>query len=563
MEGRRNQLDHQASLSTIQLSIHRQAGSSSLSTTVSRAGSDAQAVLSALVHGSIRLVGVLGPLALFFGPLGLVAFFLVRRIHRRITRALRPRTQTAARGRAGVVDATRSPYRGPVLAPTPSMPAALHVFEWIKRPYEFFSRCQRELGDVFRLRLPGLGHITVVASPEYVKEVFALSPEEGHAGKANVVLKPFLGEHSLLLLDGTPHQRHRKLMMPAFHGERMLSYGTSMLETANEVIDRMPLDRPFPIHEPMQELTLRVILRTVFGVAAGARFQKLMELLNESLSIIAWPVMLFPAMHRDLGPWSPWGRFLRIASQVDALLQGEIDDARRLQKEDREDILAMMIQARDESGNPLTDQELKEELITLLVAGHETTATSLAWALRWVLPDAELCERLRSEVEALSAGGALSPEKIARSELLDGVVKEALRRIPVIPVVGRVMQQPLHLGPYEVPVGQMVAPSIYLIHHNPALYPDPERFNPDRYRTFRPAAWEFIPFGGGFRRCIGAAFAVFEMKMVLAVIFRRLRLQLAPGYAPRSTRRAITITPTEGLPVVIRSRTPAALLPSG
>ncbi|MCS6901598.1 MAG: cytochrome P450 [Myxococcales bacterium] len=456
-----------------------------------------------------------------------------------------------------------SPYRGLMLAPTPSLPSALHVLEWIKRPYEFFSRCQRELGDVFRLRLPGLGYITVVASPEYVKEVFTLSPEDGHAGKANVVLKPFLGDHSLLLLDGAPHQRHRKMMMPAFHGERMLSYGTSMLNTASEVIDRMPLERPFPIHEPLQELTLRVILKTVFGVAAGPRFRELMMLLNESLSIVARPVMLFPVMHRDLGPWSPWGRFLRLSERADALLQAEIEEARGPQGAGREDILAMMLRARDESGHPLSDQELKEELITLLVAGHETTATALAWALRWVLSDAVLCKRLRGEAEELWSGGAPSPERIARSELLDGVVKEALRRIPVIPVVGRVMQKPLQLGPYEVPVGQMVAPSIYLVHHNPALYPDPERFDPDRYRTFRPSAWEFIPFGGGFRRCIGAAFAIFEMKMVLAMIFRRLRLQLAPGYTPRSTRRAVTITPTEGLPVVVRSRAPAALLASG
>lgn len=446
-----------------------------------------------------------------------------------------------------------------VLPPSPSTPAALHVFEWIQRPYDFFERCQQEVGDAFRLRLPGLGQINVIASPEGVKEVFSLAPDVGHAGKANVVLRPFLGEHSLLLLDGAPHQRHRKLMMPAFHGERMLSYGASMLSTANDVVDRMPLERPFPIHEPMQELTLRVILRTVFGVASGARFRELMVLMNESLSILAWPAMLFPAMHRDLGAWSPWGRFLRISSRVDALLQAEIEDVRRTKGEGREDILAMMMRARDDGGQPLSDQELKEELVTLLVAGHETTATSLAWALRWLLPEPELCERLRDEVATLTVGGALSPEKIARSELLDGVVKEALRMIPVIPVVGRVMQQPLRLGAYEIPVGEMVAPSIYLIHHNPKIYPEPHRFHPGRYRNFRPAAWEFLPFGGGFRRCIGAAFAVYEMKMVLAVIFRRLRLQLAPGYRPQSMRRSITITPTEGLPVLLRSRAPAAL----
>jgi cytochrome P450 len=427
----------------------------------------------------------------------------------------------------------------------------------MRRPYEFFSRCQREVGDYFRLRLPGLGEITVVAAPEGVKEVFSLAPDEGHAGKANAVLKPFLGERSLLLLDGPPHQRHRKLMTPAFHGERMASYGTSMLQTASDVIDGMPLGRVFPAHGPLQELTLRVILRTVFGVASGPRFRELMGLLGESLEIIAWPVMLFPFMQRDLGGWSPWGRFLALSARVDTLLQQEIEEARGPGGAGREDILAMLVQARDEAGNPLSDQELKEELVTLLVAGHETTATALTWALRWVLPDRELCERLREEAEACAPGGALSAERVARSELLDGVTREALRRIPVIPVVGRVMQRPLELGGYELPVGHLVAPSIYLVHHHPALYPEPERFHPDRYRSFRPAAWEFIPFGGGFRRCIGAAFAMYEMKLVLASIFHRLHLQLAPGYAPRSRRRAITITPTQGLPVLLSSRRPA------
>lgn len=440
--------------------------------------------------------------------------------------------------------------------PASTAPMLWQLAEWIKRPYDFFERCHRELGDVFRLRLPGLGVVHVVAHPEGVKEVFAQTPDAAHAGKANVVLKPFLGEHSLLLLDGAPHLRHRKLMMPAFHGERMISYGTSMLEIADDVIDRMPLGRAFSIHESMQDLTMQVILRTVFGVSAGPRFRELSALLNESLSILSWPPLLFPPLHVDLGKWSPWGRFLRISERVSALLQAEIDEARAGGVAGRADVLAMMLAARDEGGQPLSDQELKEELVTLLVAGHETTATSLAWVLRWLLPERALRDRMHDEVAGMTVGGALSPELVARNEFLDGVVKEALRLTPVIPLVGRVQQQPLTVCGYEIPVGQMVAPSIYLIHHRPELYPDSHRFNPDRYRTFRPAAWEFIPFGGGFRRCIGAAFAIYEMKMVLASLFRRLQMRLAPGYTPRSMRRAITITPTEGLPVEIVSRAP-------
>lgn len=435
-----------------------------------------------------------------------------------------------------------------MLPPTLSTPRALNILAWIQRPYPFVSWCQRRLGDVFRVPLPPLGELYVVGHPAGVKEVFALSGDDGHAGQANLVLKPFLGDHSLLLLDGAQHQRHRRLMTPAFHGERMASYGASMQKITDDVIDRMPLGRPFAFHESMQELTMGVILRTVFGVAEGARFAELSALLTEALSILAWPPLLFPGLQVDLGSRSPWGRFLRISSQVDALLQAEIEQARG--QTGRDDILAMLLAARDVDGQALSDLALKQELVTLLVAGHETTATALSWALRWVLPQRRLVERLRDEV------ATLPPERILHDELLDGVVKESLRLTPVVPLVGRVMQRPLSLCGFEVPVGALVAPSIYLIHHRPDLYPEPDRFLPDRYRTFRPAAYEFIPFGGGLRRCIGAAFAVFEMKVVLASVFRRLSLRLAPGYEPRNVRRSITITPSRGLPVVIDARSP-------
>lgn len=441
-----------------------------------------------------------------------------------------------------------------MLPPSPPLSSMRQVNEWMQRPYEFFGRCRRLHGDLFTLNIPALGDVVVVAQPDLVKEVFAQGPNAAHAGKANVVLRPFLGDHSLLLLDGAPHQRHRRMMTPAFHGERVASYGTSMLSLASEAVDRAPLGRRFAAHDLLQDLTLRIIVRTVFGVEAGPRFTELSSLLARALDVIAWPPMLASWMQVDLGPWSPWGRFVRLARRVDALLQAEIDEARQGGVEGRADILALLLGARDDQGQGLSDLELKQELLTLLVAGHETTATALTWALRWTLDDVPLRDRLVAEADRLAAGGALDPASVARSELLDGVVKEALRLTPVIPLVGRVMQRPLRLGRYELPVGTRVAPSIFLIHHRDDLYPDPTRFDPDRYRTFRPSSWEFIPFGGGLRRCVGATFAIVEMKMVLATLFRRLTLRLAPGYRPRLTRRSITITPSEGLPVIAAAR---------
>jgi len=280
--------------------------------------------------------------------------------------------------------------------------------------------CSSRYGDIFTMKLPGVPYgIVVVADPESVKEVFALGPDAGHAGKANIVLKPFLGKHSLLLLDGSEHIRQRKMMLPAFHGERMQAYGKTMLDLANASIDSWPIGRSFPVHGPMQRITLQVIVRTVFGIDAGPRFDELSDLLTRTLDASAWPGLLFPFMQRDLGPLSPWGRWKRLKARATAIIMGEIATARRTDAK-RTDVLAMMLAARDENGEPLSDEEIHDELITLLVAGHETTATALAWALRWIIPDLALTKRLEGEIA--TANG--DPARIAKLALLEATVKE-------------------------------------------------------------------------------------------------------------------------------------------
>jgi cytochrome P450 len=446
------------------------------------------------------------------------------------------------------------------LPPGPSAPSWLQLLRWIRDPFGLLRECQSRFGDAFSLRIPGVGlPFVFLASPEAVKEVFALSGDVGHAGEANGVLRPFLGDHSLLLLDGAEHQRQRKMMMPAFHGERMHAYGRSMLDLAHDAVDAWPLRRPFRVHAPLRGIALQVILRAVFGPSAGPKHTQLAIALTRALEAAGQPMLLIGALQRDLGPMSPWGRYRRLAARASALLREEITRARAEETAGRDDLLAMLIGARDESGRALDDDEVHDEVMTLLIAGHETTATALAWALRWLLPDGALLERLRREIG--SAGE--DPGRIARLDLLDRTVKEALRLQPVIPAVGRVLKTKTRLGGFDLPAGTPVAACIYLVHQRPSLYPDADRFFPDRYVTFKPAPWEWIPFGGGLRRCIGAAFAIYEMKMVLAAILPRVEASLAARRI-RATRRAVTLTPSGGLPIVVSTRRPreAAARPS-
>ncbi len=438
------------------------------------------------------------------------------------------------------------------LPPGPDSLPAIQMLRWIRKPFELLEECHARYGDVFTLRFPGFpGALVTVSDPLVIKELFGLGPDAAHAGEANVMLEPFVGKRSLLLLDGADHLRQRKMMLPAFHGERMQAYGRAMMDLTHDSIDAWPVGHPFPVHKRTQAITLQVIVRTVFGVEEGPRFTELAEVLTRALDVSAWPPLLFPFMQHDLGPLSPWGRWLRLKQRMGALLTAEIRHARANGVAGRNDVLAMLIQARDERGRPLTEEEVHDELVTLLVAGHETTATSLAWALRWILPDRDLTERLLAEIA--TAGD--DPAKVARLELLDATARETLRLQPVIPMVGRVLQEPRRVRDWELPRGILVAPSIYLVHRRPSLYPEPDRFHPERFRTFRPAAWEFLPFGGGLRKCVGATFAIYEMKMVLAAMLPRVSMRLASDDVHVS-RRSITLTPSGGLPIVVRRKRP-------
>ena len=440
------------------------------------------------------------------------------------------------------------------LPPGPALPALLQGIQYAFRPGPFFEACARHYGECFTLRLPVGPRIEVLFShPEAIRQIFTGDEDKLRGGEAFIALQPLLGAHSILALDGARHERERRLMMPPFHGERMLAYGETMRAIADWAIERWPIGRPFPLHPEMQAITLEVILRTVFG-AEGEGLKALRNLVQRFSRTVANPMWLWPRLQIDLGPLSPWGRFLRAKCDLDTFLFAEFARRRADSSAPRDDVLSLLLAARYEDGEPMRDGELRDQMMTLLFAGHDTTATSLAFAFHNILRHPEVLERLRGELVQVVGARPVAPEHIGKLEYLDAAVKETLRLNPIISEVGRMLASPMRIGGWDLPAGVVAAPCIYLAHRRPDVWPEPERFDPDRFVGRRPSPYEFFPFGGGVRRCLGMAFALYEMKVVLATILSRAELTIAPGYGVRVVRRNVTWVPSEGMPVVLTRR---------
>jgi len=433
------------------------------------------------------------------------------------------------------------------LPPGPGLPTAVQTLLWMFRPTPFMERCRAQHGDVFTVRLPLSGGVVNVCDPQLIRTVFADRGDRLRAGEANIVLEPVLGRHSVLLLDGPGHMRQRKLMLPSFHGERMQRYGPLIAGIAARRVDSWPLGRAFPLRPEMQAITLDVILRAVFGLDEGERLTRLRTALVGLLAPARNRLSMLPVFQRDLGRLTPYGRLLRARAECDELLYAEIRRRRAAPDlAEREDVLSLLLLARDEDGEPMSDVELRDELITLLLAGHETTATALAWLFDLVLHDAAALRRL--EDEALDGGG---------TAWLDACITESMRMRPVIPVVARHLTEPLDLGGWRLPAGAYIAPNILLTHRRPETYPEPLRFRPERFLDARADSFAWLPFGGGIRRCLGAAFATYEMRIVVPEVLRRVRLRAESPGCEKVRRRGITLAPAHGARVRIESRRPA------
>ncbi len=405
-------------------------------------------------------------------------------------------------------------------------------------PYGFMVARWRRYGDVFTSHFPIFGRVVYVADPAEIKRVFAGEPSTFHAGEANALaLGDALGENSLLTLDEGRHMSQRKLLLPAFHGESVRRYAEVMAEATAHEVDRWPVGRELALRPRMQAITLEVILRAVFGVRDDERMDLLrtrIPRLAETTSVLTW----IPFMERDLGGLSPAAKFRKALAAVDELIYAEIADRR--ESGPGEDVLSLLLDARHEDGSPMSDVELRDELMTLLTAGHETTATGLSWAFERLMRTPRVMDKLL---------GSLDDD-----EYLDAVVKETLRVRPVIMDVARKLTKPTEVGGYTLPAGTLVLPAIAAVQARPDLYPEPEEFRPERFIEGQPESYAWIPFGGGVRRCIGASFAQVEMRVVLREVLRRVRLR-APSARPERPRvQHVTVVPSRGARAVITER---------
>ncbi len=427
------------------------------------------------------------------------------------------------------------------LPPGPPLPRPIQTAIWSRQARRMLFSCQDRYGDMFRLKIAYEGTWVILADPDAVKQVFTGDPRVFHAGEGNQILAPVLGRNSVLVLDEKPHMSQRRLLLPPFHGERMQGYVETMGEIAAAEIESWPAGTPYELRPRMQAITLDIILRTVFGVREGERLAELREALRDFLDLTTNPRLLLPLLLVGPERVRQFGPFGRRIDRVDRLIYREIAECRRAGNlEERDDILSLLVGARHEDDSPMSDEEMRDELLTLLVAGHETTATSLAWAVERLSRHPEKLDRLRAEVEA---GGS--------EDYLTATIQETLRLRPVISIVIRRLTEPVEIGGYELPAGVSVVPSVYLAHRNPEIYPDPESFKPERFLERPPGTYTWIPFGGGVRRCLGASFAQFEMAVVLKELVKRRQIRPADPKPERIFRRAITETPRHNARVIL------------
>ncbi|MEA2442196.1 MAG: hypothetical protein QOH76_3620 [Thermoleophilaceae bacterium] len=413
------------------------------------------------------------------------------------------------------------------------------------RPLASLERWRARYGKRFTIRLPVAPPFVMHTDPDDVKQIFTAPPDVLHPGEGAKVLEPVVGRNSVILLDEAAHMEQRKLMLPAFHGERMQRLSSLMAEVAEREVASWPRNTPLEMHPRMQALTLEVILRAVFGLDPGPRLDALRERLRAMLEFGDRPISLVPPTegsvpYKILERVGPFVKFVRLQEQADELIF-ELIEERRRDERDGDDVLAMLLEARHEDGSPMDRQELRDELMTLLVAGHETTASALAWAFTRLPHHPGVVTRLQEELAADDG-----------DEYLTATIQEVMRRRPVLPnTAPRLVMKPVEIGGWTYPAGVCVVANAYLIHHDPEIYPDPYAFRPERFIESPPGTYTWIPFGGGRRRCIGASFAMLEMKIVLSAVLRQCDLRPSGDSFELPRRRNITIRPARGAVAVL------------
>jgi cytochrome P450 len=437
------------------------------------------------------------------------------------------------------------------LPPGPRMPAALQTLGTWSRPTAVLDRNRARYGKRYTVRFLGQPPFVVLSDPDEIKEVLMAPPDVLHPGEGARILEPLVGRNSVILLDEAPHMEQRKLLLPAFHGERMQSLADLMRELTERELADWPRGEAIELHPRLQRLTLEIVLRAVFGLERGARLDELRERLTGILKFSESPVSLLPPppawLERLTRGWGPFGALQKLTAQADALIFDLIDERRREGAEGA-DVLALLLAAEHEDGSPMSPAELRDELMTALVAGHETTASQLAWAFMHLAREPAVRRRL---VDELDAG--------EDDAYLGATINEIMRRRPVLPnAEPRLVKRPVTIGGFEYPAGVVLIVNAHLVHHDPELYPDPYAFRPERFLGRKPGTYTWLPFGGGRRRCLGASFALMEMKVVLSAVLERYELAHAgEAKSEVARRRSITISPSRGALVVLTERAPA------
>ena len=453
-----------------------------------------------------------------------------------------------------VSEAVRRRIRGqPDLPPGPRRPPLLQTWAWVRQPVALLEDCARRFGSRFTLRFIGGRSYVIVSDPTDVKRVFTARPDVLLSGRANENFRPFVGDHSLFVLDGVAHKRRRRMITPPLRGDHLRSHGELIRDLTLADMKSWPRDRPFRAIDRMRDITLEVIIRAVFGVVdpdRAARITRLTNALTERGSAV---LTFIRPLHIDLGPRSPWGRFVRVREGLFCELRDEIARARR-DPHRRDDILARLVAQSESQGDPMTDDEILSELLTLVAAGHETSTAALAWAFQWLLGDPEVRRRAVTEARDHATAGVFDPAAAGKLEVLVGATYETLRLSPVIPIVPRWCAEPLSLGDIELSAGTYVAPCVYLTQRDPAVYPEPDRFMPERFAQSRPGPFEYFPFGGSHRLCVGNSFTLFEVPLILATVFAAAELSLAGPRRQAFGRHGITLSPAGGTPIRLERR---------
>lgn len=444
--------------------------------------------------------------------------------------------------------------------PKPSAPNALQMLHWIFDPIGYQQQNFRQCGDVMDISgalaggwmqgstTPG-NRVLMVSHPEGLQQILTQDTGSVFAapGEVNSIFKPLLGEYSVILLSGSAHRRRRQMITPPFHGERLKAYGDLIVEIATRTLGAVAVGDVVNAREHMQHMTMQVILQAVFGLYAGDRYDRLAKLLADRLNMTSDPVssmvIFFPWMQRDWGAWSPGAKIQAMEAATNALIFQEIHERREQGFRDRRDVLSLLMMAEDESGQGLTDQELRDELMTLLIAGHETTATALTWACYWIHRLPTVRQKLLEELATL--GDNWDPMAMMGLPYLEAVCQETLRIHPVAMLTfPRRVEQPVSVLGYDLVPGDLIMGSITLIHQREDLYPQPQEFRPERFLERQFSPYEFVSFGGGVRRCVGAALAMYEMKLILGTWLRQSSFTLESTTTLKPQRRGLTVSPS-------------------